>query len=188
MNHQGTIRLETKRLVLRRFEMKDTEEMYINVTSDSMVNKFLTWQLHNNSSDTMSLLNEWIDRYQDNERYCWAIELKENNQVIGTIASPTVRNRTDTVDVTYCIGSKWWGKGLATEALQVVVDFFFEVVEANRIEAGYDVNNPNSGRVMEKIGMQKEGIMRQAGRNNQGLFDIVQCSILRKEWNLLRIE
>lgn len=183
MNHQGTLRLETERLILRRFEMEDSEALYVNVTSDSMVNKFLTWQLHNNISDTVLLLRGWMERYQDNERYCWAIELKETNQVVGVIASPTVRNRTDTVDVTYCIGSQWWGKGLATEALQAVVDFFFKVVEVNRIEAGYDVNNPNSGRVMEKIGMQKEGIIRQAGRNNQGLFDIVQCSILRREWN-----
>ena len=86
------------------------------------------------------------------------------------------------MDVTYCIGSKWWGKGIVLEALWEIIKFFFDVVQVNRIEAGYDINNPNSGRVLEKIGMQKEGIIRQAGRNNQGLFDIVQCSILREEW------
>lgn len=182
MNHQGTIRLETERLILRRFEMKDAKDMYKNVTSDPAVNKFLTWTLHENVSETVSLLAGWLEGYQDLERYCWAIELKKIGGVIGTIASPTVRNRTETVDVTYCIGSKWWGKGIVLEALWEIIKFFFDVVQVNRIEAGYDINNPNSGRVLEKIGMQKEGIIRQAGRNNQGLFDIVQCSILREEW------
>ncbi len=182
MNHKGTIRLETERLILRRFEAKDSEDMYYNVASDPMVNKFLTWPLHKCISDTILLLERWTEQYQDSERYRWAIELKEIGRVIGIIASPTVKNRTDTVDITYCIGSKWWGQGFVVEALKVIIDFFFEEVKVNRIEAGYDENNPSSGRVMEKIGMKKEGVIRQAGRNNQGIFDIVQCSILRKEW------
>jgi len=64
----------------------------------------------------------------------------------------------------------------------------FEEVQVNRIEAGFDANNPNSGRVMEKVGMQKEGILRQAGRNNQGLFDLVFYGILREDWLMLQRE
>ena len=66
--------------------------------------------------------------------------------------------------MTYAVGKAWWGKGIATEALKAVMAFLFERVGANRIEAGHDVNNPGSGRVMQKAGMQQEGIHRQAGR------------------------
>ena len=186
MDHQGTKKLETDRLILRRFEINDAEDMYKNVTSDSAVNKFLTWKLHESITETVALISEWNERYRSNERYCWAIVLKEIGEVIGTIAVPTIKKRTETVEVTYCIGSNWWGQGIVVEALHAVIDYLFDIVKVNRIEAGFDVNNPNSGRVMEKVGMKKEGILRQGGCNNQGLFDIVFYAILRKEWLSLR--
>lgn len=182
MNHQGTKTIETKRLILRPFTVEDANSFFQNVTSDSEVNRFLTWPLHEAVEDTKKLLAGWGERYENPERYCWAIVLMDSEEVIGTIAAPTVKNRVEAVEVTYCIGSKWWGQGIVPEALQSVMKFLFEEVQANRIEAGFDSNNPNSGRVMEKVGMQKEGILRQAGRNNQGLFDLVFYGILREDW------
>ena len=85
------------------------------------------------------------------------------------------------MEVTYAVGSAWWGKGYAPEALKAVMDFLFDRVGVNRIEAGHDVRNPNSGRVMEKVGMLKEGVLRQAGRNNQGLFDLVFYAMLKQD-------
>ena len=181
MNHQGTRILQTERLLLRRFQIEDAEAFYRNVTSDSKVNKFLTWPSHKDVEETRELLNDWVERYENMERYCWAIVWKETEQVIGTIAAPTVKNRTETVEVTYCIGSAWWGLGIVTEVLKEVIRYLFEEIQVNRIEAGYDVNNPASGRVLEKVGMQKEGVLRKAGRNNQGLFDLAFCAILKEE-------
>lgn len=186
MNHQGTGTLETMRLILRRFSIDDAHEFFQNVTSDEKVNRFLTWPLHETEEDTKKLLFEWEKRYVDPERYCWAIILKDKNEVIGTIAAPTIKNRIGALEVTYCIGSKWWGYGIVPEALQAVIKYLFYVVQANRIEAGFDINNPNSGRVMEKVGMQKEGLMRQAGRNNQGLFDLMFYAILKEDWGKLQ--
>ncbi|MBP5727767.1 MAG: GNAT family N-acetyltransferase [Clostridia bacterium] len=127
------------------------------------------------------MLADFIRRYENPARYCWAIVLKETGEVIGTVAAPTVPERTECVEVTYAVGSAWWGKGLAPEALKAVMDFLFDRVGVNRIEAGHDVRNPNSGRVMEKAGMLKEGVLRQAGRNNQGLFDLVFYAMLKQD-------
>lgn len=182
MNHQGTKALQTERLALRRFQLEDAEAFYQNVTSDSKVNKFLTWSLHKSEEETRELIIDWVERYENPERYCWAIVLKETGQIIGTIAAPTVKNRTETVEVTYGIGSAWWGLGIVTEALIEVIRYLFEEIKVNRIEAGYDVNNPASGRVLEKVGMQKEGVLRRAGRNNQGLFDLAFCAMLRSDF------
>jgi len=182
MKHQGTKEIETKRLLLRRFQLEDAEAFYQNVTSDSKVNKFLTWSLHKSVEETRELLTGWVERYENPERYCWAIVLKENDQLIGTIAAPTIKNRTETAEVTYCIGSAWWGRGIVTEALKEVIRYLFEEILVNRIEAGYDIKNPASGRVLEKVGMQKEGILRKAGKNNQGLFDLVFCAVLKEDF------
>ena len=97
--------------------------------------------------------------------------LKETKEIIGTIAAPTVKNRIDAVEVTYCIGSRWWGNGIVPEALKAVMRYMFEEVQANRIEAGFDSNNPNSGRVMEKVGMQKV---------SNGIFMSFRAAVLRQ--------
>ena len=67
------------------------------------------------------------------------------------------------------------------EALKALVDFLFDEVGLNRIEAEHDVNNPASGRVMEKSGMTFEGTSRQAGLSNQGIIDVSRWAILRED-------
>lgn len=54
----------------------------------------------------------------------------------------------------YCIGRKWWKQGITSEALKAVIDFLFDEVKTNRIEARHDPRNPNSGLVMKKCGMK----------------------------------
>ena len=181
MNHCGTVPLETERLTLRRFQASDAPAFFRNVCSDPQVNTFLTWKRHESLAETEALIAGFIRRYENPARYCWAIVLKETGDLIGTIAAPTVHELTEAVEVTYAIGSTWWGKGYAPEALKAVMDFLFDRVGANRIEAGHDVNNPNSGKVMEKAGMRKEGILRQAGKNNQGLFDLAFYAKLKQD-------
>ncbi len=181
MNHCGTVPLETARLVLRRFESSDAPAFFRNVCSDPKVSTYLTWKTHETPAETEALLTDFIRRYENPARYCWAIILKETNEVIGTVAAPTVHELTECVEVTYAVGSAWWGKGYAPEALKAVMDFLFDRVGVNRIEAGHDVRNPNSGKVMEKVCMRKEGVLRQAGRNNQGLFDLVFYAMLKQD-------
>ena len=67
------------------------------------------------------------------------------------------------------------------EALRAVMDYLFDTAGINRITAGHDVNNPNSGRVMEKAGMRKEGILRCGGKNNQGICDVACYALLRSD-------
>ena len=174
MNHCGTVPLETERLILRRFQLSDAPDFYQNVTSDPEVNRFLTWENDKSVADTEELMKEFIRRYDDPERYCWAIVIKETSEVIGTLAATNVRKNTRAVEVSYSIGRNWWGQGITAEALQKVMDFLFEQVGFNRIEAGYDVSNPNSGKVLEKVGMRREGILRsdESTLSFDGIFPV----------------
>lgn len=81
----------------------------------------------------------------------------------------------------YCIGKAWWHRGITSEALKAVMDFLFDVVGANRIEARHDPRNPNSGGVMKKCGMKYEGTLRSAGRNGQGICDECYYALLKEE-------
>ena len=93
-----------------------------------------------------------------------------------------VNNDTDTVEIGYCIGSGYWGMGYVTEAVAAVIQFFFEEVKANRIEAKYDTRNKASGRVLEKCGLTYEGTLRSYERIQSGITDVCIYSILAEDY------
>ncbi len=186
LNHQGTKKLETERLILRQFKIEDYVEMYNNWACEDAVTKFLTWQTHTNLDVTKSVLADWISKYANKDFYNWAIELKEENRLIGNISVVSLREETLSAILGYCMGSKWWGKEIMPEAGKAVLKYLFEEVGFNRIAANHDKNNPKSGRVMQKIGMTYEGTLRSAGFCNQGIIDDIRYSILKSEWDLNR--
>lgn len=182
MKHCGTQRLETDRLILRKFTTEDAAAMYKNWASDDEVTKYLTWQTHANQEVTQSVLEDWVKNYSDESYYQWAIVFKENgNEPIGSISVVGMKENISMVHIGYCIGKVWWHRGITSEALKTVMDFLFDVVEVNRIEARHDPRNPNSGKVMKKCGMKYEGTLRSADWNNQGICDTCYYAMLKSE-------
>lgn len=187
MNHKGTILLETERLILRRFIIEDADAMYKNWASEDEVTKFLTWPTHSDAGVTKTLLSTWISNYEKPDFYNWAIELKEIGEVIGNISVvDIIDEKVACADLGYCMGTRWWGKGIMPEAGKAVIRYLFEEVGCNRIAAVHAKSNPKSGKVMQKIGMTYEGTLRQAGICNQGVIDAVWYSILKDEYELLK--
>ena len=181
MKHCGTQRLETERLILRRFVIEDTAAMYKNWASDDDVTKYLIWQTHSSPEITDSILEEWVSSYADEKFYQWAIVLKEIGEPIGSISVVHMNEDVSMVHVGYCIGKAWWNKGITSEALKAVMNFLFDTVEVNRVESRHDPRNINSGKVMKKCGMKYEGTLRSSDRNNQGICDASYYGILRSE-------
>lgn len=181
MEHKGTVTLETPRLILRRLTLADAEPMYRNWASDPGVTKFLTWPTHSSVEVTKQILALWISHYEELNYYQWGIVVKDENALIGTIAAVKTDDEIKAAEIGYCIGQNWWHKGYTSEALGAVINFLFDEVGLNRIAARHDVNNSHSGGVMKKCGMQFEGIMREGAKNNGGLCDIANYSILKKD-------
>ena len=182
MNHLGTKRIETERLILRPFVMEDAEAMYRNWASDPEVTKFLSWPTYQSVDTACEILDIWTKQYSDNTFYQWAIELKEIGEVIGSISVVNFDERVDMVEIGFCIGKAFWGHGIMTEAFLAVIDFLFGEVNVQRIEAGHDPNNPASGAVQRKCGLKYEGTLRRSIRSNQGITDKVVLAILKEEW------
>lgn len=182
MKHRGTQRLETERLILRRFISEDAGAMYRNWASDDEVTKYLTWPAHPDIRVSKLVTEEWVNSYSDEKYYQWAIVLKENgDEPIGSISAVDVEENISMVHIGYCIGRTWWHQGITSEAMRAVMDFFFDEVDVNRIEARHDPRNPNSGKVMKKCGMKYEGTLRSADRNNQGICDACYYALLKSE-------
>ena len=181
MKHLGTKYLETERLILRPFAIEDAQAMFDNWASDPEVTKFLTWPTHASVEISAMVLADWTSHYGEENFYQWAIVPRELGQPIGSIAVVNQKDGMASVEIGYCIGRNWWHRGIMTEALQRVIEFFFREVGANRVEAQHDANNPNSGAVMRKCGMTLEGTLRQAGQNNRGVCDLCVYAILAED-------
>ena len=182
LDHKGTKVIETPRLILRRFTMEDTPAMFLGWASDEEVCRYMTWPPHENVEVTRALLSRWTASYVGEDYYNWAIVLKGSEpELIGNISVNLIRENIGEATVGYCMSRAHWGKGIMTEALTALINFFFDEVGFNRIMADHDANNPASGRVMEKSGMRFEGTARQGGWNNQGIIDLCRWAILKSD-------
>jgi len=181
MNKTGTKEIETERLILRRFRSEDAEDMYANWASDPEVTRFLTWPPHQSVEVTKSILADWIPRYEEGGYFNWVMEYKETGKIIGNISVVKLDESIRAADMGYCMSRRYWGQGLMPEALIAVMDYLFDEVGLDRVAASHDVNNPKSGRVMEKAGMKMEGILRAAGKNNLGICDEVWHAMIRSD-------
>lgn len=181
MNQIGTINLETDRLILRKFKIEDAEDMYNNWASDKKAHEYLTYEPHSNVEKTKEIIKSWIENYNSN-CYRWAIALKENNQVIGSIKAAKIDNDIEMVNIGYYISRKYWNKGITSEAFQRIIKFFFEEVKLNRIEATHNEKNIYSGKVMLKCDLKKEGVLRDGVKDNSGIANCLIYSILRREY------
>ena len=182
LNHKGTKIIETDRLILRPFTMADVEPMFHGWANDPEVCRYMTWPAHESVDVTRALLERWTGCYGAPDYYHWAIVLKENGpEPIGSIAVVGIDKKVDGATMGYCMSRAHWGKGIMPEALKAVIDYFFDEVGFNRVDADHDIENPKSGRVMQKAGMTFEGTARQGGHNNRGIIDLCHWAILRSD-------
>lgn len=95
-----------------------------------------------------------------------------------------VDNKLEKCEIGYCIGKAFWNQGIVTEAFKAIIKFALEEVGFNRITGRHHIDNPASGKVMEKCGLQYEGHLRQILKNKFGEFvDCKYYSILKDEYN-----
>jgi ribosomal-protein-alanine N-acetyltransferase len=173
--------LETERLILRKITLEDVEDMY-SYASNEEVSKYVTWNTHRTLSDTKEFVEFVLNQYENKKVAPWGIEYKENGKFIGTIDFVWWQPNHKSAEIGYVISKDYWGKGITTEAAKEVIKFGFEKMDLVRIQARCFVENIGSQRVMEKVGMSFEGIIRK------GIFvkgkhrDLKVYSILKEEF------
>lgn len=182
--HKGTTTINTKRLILRKFELNDAEDMFNNWASDNEVTKYLSWLPHEDVKETKNILKSWIEDYKSSEVYNWAIVPKNYGKVIGSITVVEMSVDKERCEIGYCLSKSYWNQGITTESLKAIIDYLINEVGFKRVQAKHDIDNPSSGKVMLKAGMKYEGRLRKYNKNNQGeLVDCDMYSILEDEFN-----
>ena len=183
LKHTGTKTLRTNRLILRKFEINDANDMFKNWANDEEVTKYLTWNPHGDISITKSLLEEWVKSYNIDSTYNWVIQFGDTSDIIGGISIVEINEYIQSFEVGYCISKNHWGKGIMSESLKAVIDYLFSQVGCNKITAKHDVRNIASGKVMIKCGMCYIKTLKNIEiPNDKGYCYLHVYEISKKEW------
>ena len=174
--------LATDRLILRRLQMDDAPHI-VELAGDYDVAKMTLNIPHPYPPESASHFIEGSqEAWDEQEHYAFAIVSKESDTFMGVIGIIPERQHRR-AEVGYWIGKPFWNRGYVTEALKRVIQFGFEDLDLNRIDAAYRVDNPASGRVMEKVGMQLEGTFRQMTIRDGEFSDLSYRAILREDYD-----
>ena len=182
VEHKGTKRLETERLILRPFGAADGPAMFHNWCNDPEVNRFLSWPCHGTVEVSCRLAAQWAAAAKKPDCYQWAIVPKALGEPAGSIAVVAHQDDGARAEIGYCLAKAWWGQGLMTEAAGAVIRYLIQEVGMERVEARHNVLNPASGRVMQKVGMTFQGIRHTEEKNNQGPHEVACYAISAQEW------
>lgn len=173
--------LETERIILRKFTLDDAKDMF-EYSSVPEVSKFVPWETHKTIDDSKGFINYILKQYEDSKLAPWAIELKQNGKVIGTIDFVAWYPQHYRAEIGFILSKEHWGKGLIPEAANKVIQFGFENMELNKIKAPCMVENVQSQRVLQKLGMTLEGIMKNEYFIKGKFRDMVVYSLLKKDF------
>lgn len=181
LNHQGSPALSTARLLLRPYRSEDYRQVFDAWAGDENFTRYMAFPTHSTPDITKRLVDMWVEGYQSTTVYRWAIVYAD--AVIGDISVVRWNAEDEWCELGYCLGQKYWNMGLMTEALTRVLDYLFYTVGFFRVQLRHDACNPASGRVMQKCGLQPEGVLRGYKMRRDGSrADICLYAALREQW------
>ncbi|WAJ47214.1 GNAT family N-acetyltransferase [Mycobacterium sp. Aquia_216] len=146
-------RIVGPRLVLRLPTLADAGALFQRVARDRSVTKYLLWSPHPDVATTRRVIAEKLNARADERT--WAIELRHSGDVIGLTSCR--RSAPESVEIGYCLGRRWWGKGLMAEALDMLLGALEGDRDVYRVWATCHVDNERSARLLEGAGFVLEG-------------------------------
>ena len=171
--------METERLILRPWRDNDAETLY-NWASDPDVGPRAGWPPHKSVEESLEIIRTIFH----NDR-TWAIELKKTGEVIGCIGyfiygESNINISENDAEAGYWIAKPYWNQGICSEALRLLIDYCFNEKKFDVLWSDFFVDNPASGRVMEKCGFRDTGEINYCSRLQMGSGRPVKVMKLRK--------
>ncbi|MGA2659698.1 MAG: GNAT family N-acetyltransferase [Verrucomicrobiota bacterium] len=174
--------LETERLLLRPLTPDDAATVARLAGSREIAHTTTT--IPHPYSEAQA--REWIAACTGQSRagkaIVFGVVTREDAQLVGAVGLSKVDSEHSQAEMGFWVGVQSWGKGYATEAVRRVVRYAFAELKLNRVYAHHMVRNPASGRVLEKLGMKREGLLRQRVQKWGVFEDVVLMAILHDDW------
>lgn len=165
----------TERLQIRNFVFEDWEEVH-TYTSDPIVMKYIPEGVFSKKD-----AQDFVQKNIGDEARMFAVVLTEENKLIGHMAFFKYFG-SHTYEIGWVFNKDYYNRGYASEAARALLKFGFEELKLHRIIATCQPENPPSYRVMEKIGMRREGYFQKCIPHGDGWWDEYYYAILEEEW------
>jgi RimJ/RimL family protein N-acetyltransferase len=138
--------------------LRDAEQIFARYGQDAAVSRYMSWTPHCSIEDTVTFLNKIVSDNAEGRSYGFLIFSRPSGGLLGSVGGAIEKHR---MQFGYCLARDAWGRGFATEAARAFVDAALEIPELWRVQAYCDVENTASARVLEKIGLEREGTLRR---------------------------
>lgn len=183
LNPCSTEEIATDRLLLRRFAYEDAKSMLSNWAGDDCIQHMYGEPSYKTIDAVRNLLHKYIEGYNDDYYFRWAVIEKESGECIGQIAYFLVDGNNHFGEIEYCIGTAFQGRGYASEATRAVIDYGFDKIGFHKVQICVRPSNITSRRVIEKCGFIYEGTLRDYFYIDGKYEDRMYFSIIRKDSN-----
>lgn len=172
------MKIETNNLILRPISYFDARDMF-EYASDPRLALYGSWTPHTRIEETLRVIQNMIEKSED--RPLFAIVHKSDKKMIGTILAKIDKTEDGAgkrCEVGYIISPAYQNRGYASESLTAFISYLFDECEIHRVEGRHLAENIASGRVMDKAGMEVEGVLKDFYFKNDKYHDVVIHAIL----------
>lgn len=173
--------LEGARIRLRGFREADLQNFYA-VHSDPVVNRYWSFPAWTELAQATDYFASAIGGRDATRMLCWAIAEPENDLLIGATTLSSINREQGRAEIGYALRASHWGRGLAQEALRLVLDHAFDTLVLRRIEADIDPRNGGSCKLVERMGFVREGLLRDRWQVDGEISDSAIYGLLADEW------
>ena len=175
-----TLPIRTERLLLRRFAEGDVPDIVAFLDHPSVARA--TPEIEGTEAGALKYvqMQNGYAPFEQDKCFDLAIERAADGKVMGLLTM--IRRKHQQGEIGYALGIEFRGQGYATEAAGGAIDYAFSTLELHRIQAETSSDNPSSYEVMERLGMRREGQMREAESREDAWVDKLVYGILDREW------
>jgi RimJ/RimL family protein N-acetyltransferase len=173
--------INASRIDLRPISADDLDAFY-SIFSDPQVMRYWSSLPITDRDAARKLIDEIGERFARHESLKWGVARRTDNMLIGTatLNHPDFDNRR--AEIGYALGSAHWGNGYMHEALQATLEYAFHILDLHRIEADVDPRNQASIKTLERLGFQREGLLRERWHVGGEIQDSFFYGLLRRDW------
>ena len=173
--------IDTERLRLRWLTRDDAPAL-LEVFGDPEVCRYWSRTALPDLSAATALQEQIVRLFEERSLFQWGIAERATDAVIGTCTLASLSEEHRRAEIGFALKRAAWGRGYVSEALPALVRFAFENLNLHRLEADVDPNNTRSIRVLERLGFQREGYLRERYVLHDELQDAILYGLLRREW------
>jgi RimJ/RimL family protein N-acetyltransferase len=173
--------LDAPRVRLRWLTDRDVDGLYAIFSDEAMMRYWSTLPMKDRG-EAEEYLARIHSGFADKSLFQWGVERKGDGELLGTCTLFSIHRANMRAEVGYCLRSPYWRQGYMSEALAALIDHAFRVLELRRLEADVDPKNANSLRILERMGFQREGLLRERWNVGGDIQDSVFLGLLAREW------